>query len=90
MSFISPVGLLFAALAGLLFSMAFLRSQHSQHDFADMNKEESSWQPAIVTVGTEGTQIFGRPFVTAGWVVVGVSLAVATIEIALLELVLRL
>ena len=86
---ITIVGLLFAVLACLLFILAFIRSRHSRHDFADRNKEDAPWPPAIVTVGTEGTRVFGRPFVTAGWIVIGVSAVVATVEIALFYLVLQ-
>ena len=70
--------------------MAYIRSRHSRHDFADRNKEDPSYKPAISTVGQEGKRIFGRPFVTAGWVVIGVSMIVATVEIGLLFLVLQL
>lgn len=45
--------------------------------------------PKVVqTVGQEGTRIFGRPFITAGWIVVAVSIVVAAVEIGLLVLVL--
>jgi hypothetical protein len=64
-----------------------VRSRHSRHDFADRDKEDSS---CLSTVGQEGQRVFGRPFVTAGWVVIGVSAAVAVVEVALLVLVLRL
>lgn len=68
------VGLLFAILGGLLFVLAFLRSRHSRHDFADRGKEgeESLFHRDVIqTVGQEGKRIFGRPFITAGWIVVG-------------------
>jgi len=84
------IGLLFAILAGMLYIFAFVRSRHSRHDFADCDKEDPSYQTALSTVGQEGKRIFGRPFITAGWVVVGVSAAVAAVEIALLVLVLNL
>ena len=82
------VGLLYAVLAGLLFVISFLRSRHSRHDFADGYRDTS--YPAIKTVGQTGKRIFGRPFVTAGWIVVAVSCIVATVEIGLLVLVLKL
>ncbi|KAL0952607.1 hypothetical protein HGRIS_006862 [Hohenbuehelia grisea] len=86
------IGLLFAILGGLMFVLAFLRSRHSRHDFADRDKEESSYGAPHVrkTVGQEGKRIFGRPFVTAGWIVIGVSGVVAAVEIGLLVLVLRI
>lgn len=101
--------------------MAFIRSTHSRHDFADrsnpkftspdhddlqketdnihdhhrpplqprdsVNFESSS---VIVTKGQEGQRVYGRPFVTAGWVVVGVTAVVATVEVGLLILVLKI
>jgi len=82
------IGLLYAVLAGLLFALSFLRSRHSQHDFSDAHKGEN--QPAIRTRGQTGSRIFGRPFVTAGWIVVAVSIVVATVELGLLILVMKL
>jgi len=82
------IGLLYAVLAGLLFAVSFVRQSHSQQDFADGHRDAST--PAIKTHGQTGKRIFGRPFVTAGWIVVMVSLIVATVEIALLVLILKL
>jgi hypothetical protein len=73
-----------------MFILAFLRARHSIHDFADRLKEESRYQHAIKTVGQEGKRIFGRPFVTAGWIVVAVTCVVAAVEIGLLVLIFRL
>ncbi|TDL14686.1 hypothetical protein BD410DRAFT_796287 [Rickenella mellea] len=90
------IGLLYAVLAGLLFILSFLRSQHSKHDFADPSslshpKIQRDQPPRIIkTVGQTGKRIFGRPFVTAGWIVLAVSCVVATVEVGLLVLVLRL
>lgn len=83
------VGLLFAVLGGILFVISFFRSRHSIHDFADRHKESHLLDNAIQTKGQEGTRIFGRPFVTAGWIVVQVTVVVAAVEIALLVLILR-
>ncbi|KAF9481642.1 hypothetical protein BDN70DRAFT_876126 [Pholiota conissans] len=83
------IGLLFAILSGLLFIIAFFRSRHSAHDFADRHKESRLLDVAIQTKGQEGTRIFGRPFVTAGWMVVQVAVVVAAVEIALLVLIIR-
>lgn len=96
------VGLLYAVLAALLFVCSFLRSRHSQHDFADKYKtssddccddaktqERSRALRVIKTKGQEHERNFGRPFVTAGWIVVAVSGVVAAVEIALVVLILR-
>ncbi|KAJ7698467.1 hypothetical protein B0H16DRAFT_1645086 [Mycena metata] len=91
------IGLLFAILGSALYVLAFLRSRHSWHDFADDDKPESSGAPpqrpprgVIRTKGQENTRIFGRPFVTAGWIVIAVATVVAGVEIGLLVLVLKI
>ncbi|KAJ7452058.1 hypothetical protein B0H11DRAFT_2074062 [Mycena galericulata] len=91
------IGLLFAVLGVALYVLAFLRSRHSRHDFADYDKPESSDSTAqrtgrtvIRTKGQENTRIFGRPFITAGWIVIGVAAVVAGVEIGLLVLVLKI
>ncbi|KIM89972.1 hypothetical protein PILCRDRAFT_60679, partial [Piloderma croceum F 1598] len=85
------IGILYAVLAGLLFIAAFFRARHSRHDFADRDKENIfDRPPALRTQGQEGKRIFGRPFVTAGWIVVAVSALVATVEICLLALIMVL
>ncbi|KAJ7573985.1 hypothetical protein C8J56DRAFT_476105 [Mycena floridula] len=81
------IGLLFAVLGAVLFVLAALRARHSKHDFADSHTNGSI--EAIHTVGQEGTRIFGRPFMTAGWIVVAVSLVVAAVELALFVLILK-
>ena len=83
------VGILFAVLGGLLYLIAYLRAQHSQHDFADQEKENVVYPHAMKTVGQSG-RVFGRPFITAGWIVVAVSCVVAGMEIALLVLILQI
>lgn len=90
---LSPtVGILYAVLAGLLFVASFFRARHCRHDFADHDKEEdTSGRPrALKTKGQEGQRIFGRPFVTAGWIVVAVTVMVAAVEICLMVLVLTM
>ncbi|KAK0457124.1 uncharacterized protein EV420DRAFT_1621180 [Desarmillaria tabescens] len=96
------VGLLFAILGCLLFIIAFLRSRHSQHDFADPQEPEPEPQTEspeteadgdsvpIQTVGQENTRVFGRPFITAGWIVLAVSGVVTAVEIGLLVLILQI
>lgn len=90
--FLDPplVGILFAVLGGSLFILAYLRARHSRHDFADRRKEEQEHQLAIKTVGQEGTRIFGRPFRTAGWIVLAMTSVIATVEIGLLVLIMQL
>jgi hypothetical protein len=73
-----------------MFIFAFLRSRHSRHDFADRWKEQPKYQYSVMTVGQESKHIFGRPFVTAGWIVLGVTGVVAVVEVGLLVLILRL
>ncbi|KAF7373614.1 hypothetical protein MSAN_00571800 [Mycena sanguinolenta] len=91
------VGLLFAVLGAALYVLAFLRARHSRHDFADYEKPEDCTTPSarrpqhvICTKGQENTRIFGRPFVTAGSIVIGVAAVVAGVEIGLLVLVLKI
>ncbi len=154
---------MFAILSGLLFLLAFIRSRHSHHDFADQLETTSSppttdgvpvpeaqqnvssneedggvedsdegtrhgdceehegvegqtnisgevgdephpecvksrrdvfkqpgrYNDIISTAGQENTRIFGRPFITAGWIVVGVTGVVAAVEIGLLVLIFK-
>lgn len=87
--FFYAVGLLFTILGALLFILAFIRSQHSTHDFADRHKEAHGVENCIKTKGQDGGRIFGRPFVTAGWIVIQVTVIVAAAEIAILVLILR-
>jgi len=85
------IGILYASLAGFLFILSFIRARHSRHDFADYDKEDRSDRlRAIKTKGQTGKRNFGRPFITAGWIVVAVSALVAAVEICLLVLILLL
>ncbi|KAJ7054702.1 hypothetical protein C8F01DRAFT_482648 [Mycena amicta] len=99
------IGLLFAILGVALYILAFLRARHSRHDFADFDKPESrvageheqEWgslrirsREIVKTRGQEHARLFGRPFITAGWIVVAVAAVVAVVEIALLVLVLKI
>ncbi|KZT23001.1 hypothetical protein NEOLEDRAFT_1070352, partial [Neolentinus lepideus HHB14362 ss-1] len=45
---------------------------------------------AIFTRGQENKRIYGRPFVTAGWIVLAVAAVVAAVEIGLFILVLQI
>ena len=85
-----PVGILYTVLAGLIFIIAFFRQRHSRHDFADKYRNRAAYENAIQTVGQTGKRIFGRPFVTAGWIVALLSLVVFSVEISLLVLIFKL
>ncbi|KAI0056812.1 hypothetical protein BV25DRAFT_1813375, partial [Artomyces pyxidatus] len=87
------IGMLYAALATLLFLASFLRARHSRHDFSDSHEHEDSvelMKEAVPTRGNEGKQVLGRPFVTAGWIVIMVAAIVAATELALLALIIRM
>lgn len=73
-------------LSAVLYVLSYVRQRHSQHDFAD----HATIHPALLTKGQETQRIFGRPFVTAGWIVVLLSTVVAVIELTLFVLVLDL
>ena len=88
LSLLHLVGILYTVLAGALFILSIIRHRHSQHDFADEYRDIQ--QDAIKTAGQEGTRIFGRPYVTAGWVVIGVTVIVLAVEIALIVLIVNL
>ncbi|PCH43187.1 hypothetical protein WOLCODRAFT_138232 [Wolfiporia cocos MD-104 SS10] len=85
----AKIGIVYAILAGLLYVLAYFRHQHARHDFADRYKERA-YEHAIPTIGQHGKHIFGRPFVTAGWIVAAVAVVVAVVEIALLVLILTI
>ena len=81
------VGIVYAVLAGLLFVLAYFRQRHSRHDFADKHRNPAAYANAMKTVGQTGKRVFGRPFVTAGWIVALLSLIVFLVEIGLLVLI---
>lgn len=66
--------------------LAFVRQRHAMHGFADRYREENS-ERIVRTVGQTGKQVYGRPFVTAGWIVIAVTIVVASVEISFLVLV---
>ncbi|CDO68769.1 hypothetical protein BN946_scf184989.g35 [Trametes cinnabarina] len=84
------IGILYTALAGMLFILAYFRQRHSRHDFADRHRDPAAYQNAIKTIGQTGKRIFGRPFVTAGWIVALLSIVVFAVEICLLVLIFNL
>jgi hypothetical protein len=79
---------LFAVLGAFLYLLSFTRARHSVHDFADRNKEQAALDHGLQTMGQENGRNFGRPFVTAGWIVIELVVVVAALEIAMLVLIL--
>ena len=61
-------------------SHVFLRIDIKKHKYLILESKRK---------GQEGTHIFGRPFVTAEWTVVQVTIAVAVVELGLLGLIIR-
>lgn len=84
------VGIVYTVLAAMFMVLAFLRQRHSQHDFADSALAHPSFLNPIRTVGQMNKRVFGRPFVTAGWIVMLVTFVVAAIEISLLVLIFKI
>ncbi len=83
------VGVLYVILSVMLTMFSYLRQRNSKHDFADCRTTESPASSQVLsTKGQEGTRVFGRQFITAGWIVVGVTAVVAAVEISLLVLIL--
>ena len=77
----------------MLLLCSFLRARHSQHDFADVYKDSngpSKHQRPLPTKGQENKQNFGRPFITAGWVVLAVAGVVGATEVGMLVLILTI
>ena len=72
-----------------------MRSRHSMHDFADEHRPptlpDTDAGPVSPVARSESrSRILGRPFVTAGWVVITLGAVVFAVEVALLVLVLRI
>jgi hypothetical protein len=61
--------------------MAAARQKHSNRDFSDQRK---------VLPRVHHVRIFGAPFITAGWIVLIVSVVVIAAEIVLIVLILRI
>ncbi|KAL1737366.1 hypothetical protein EV714DRAFT_241389 [Schizophyllum commune] len=80
------LGILFAVFGVLMFFLSFYRSKHSKHDFADHDYTRYEGRMKE-TKGQHGKRVFGRPFVTAGRVVVLVTALVLALEITLMVLV---
>ncbi|CAE6500962.1 unnamed protein product [Rhizoctonia solani] len=90
------IGLLYVILAVLLFIVSIVRRKHSRHDFSDLHASHGRFDGHHAPESEGGPnpsprkRIFGRPFVTAGWVVVFLTSVVAIIEIALLIFLLQI
>jgi len=90
------IGLLYVILAVLLFILSIVRRRHSRHDFSDIYADSGRFDGEhAVNQGddrkpSQHKRIFGRPFVTAGWVVVILTGVVALVEITLLVFVVQL
>ncbi|KAI0920636.1 hypothetical protein AcW1_002322 [Taiwanofungus camphoratus] len=80
------IGIVYTVLAASLFMISFVRQRQSLHDFADCYKGRN-YENVIRTVGQTGKRVFGRPFVTAGWIVIALTVVVAVVEIGLLVLI---
>lgn len=62
----------------------------SVHTRVNAENSNAPSKVPIQTVGQENTRVFGRPFITAGWIVLAVSGVVAAVEIGLLVLILQI
>lgn len=92
--------MLFLILACMLYLCDLVRRRKSHQDFADAMKGSaggpSRWdEPDLHPPEGSPTKdprgrVYGAPFVTAGWVVIAVTVVVAVVEISLLGLILRL
>ncbi|OSX57891.1 hypothetical protein POSPLADRAFT_1060964 [Postia placenta MAD-698-R-SB12] len=85
----AQIGIVYAILSALLYVISYWRHRQSRHDFADHHKGRT-WERSIPTVGQSGKRVFGRPFITAGWVVVSVTTVVGLAEIALLVMIFKM
>ncbi|CCA71288.1 hypothetical protein PIIN_05227 [Serendipita indica DSM 11827] len=81
------IGLLFSALGAVLYMCALARRRHSNLDFADQEVPQEARSPVS---SLHGSRIFGRPFRTAGNVVLLVSLLVTSTHITLFVLLFHL
>lgn len=98
------VGCLYITLAVTLAVISYARGFYSNEDFADHavppSARESTYgtfdldqgreQSAASATTSSSRRIFGRPFVTAGWIVVMVTIVVLSIEFSILYLILHM
>ncbi|CAG7851374.1 SubName: Full=Uncharacterized protein {ECO:0000313/EMBL:CCA71284.1} [Serendipita indica DSM 11827] len=78
------IGVLYIIIAGFLITAAYLRRRHSNRDFSDQLR------PLPAPTNSTTKRIFGAPFVTAGWIVIFVSLILVGADIVLFVFILRL
>ncbi|KIM23588.1 hypothetical protein M408DRAFT_27804 [Serendipita vermifera MAFF 305830] len=76
------IGIMFGVLAVLISVLAWFRRRHLNRDFSDQKR------PATDSP-THG-RLWGAPFSTAGWIVIGVSLLVTASEIVLVVLLFQI
>ena len=81
------VGLVYCVLTAVLAVSAILRRRHSRHDFSDKyGMRAGRWDGPR----DDSRRIFGRPFVTAGWIVIIVSFLVVGLQIGLIVLLINI
>ena len=88
-------GLLFGILALFLFAVSIVRSMHSKQAIssreplatAHTSHANDRAKIILMTPGQSTARNFGKPFVTAGWIVVAVTIGVAAIEISMIIVV---
>jgi hypothetical protein len=76
------VGILFIILGGLLSAISYFRRRQSNWDFSDQLRPLPSH--------VEKKRVFGGPFITAGWIVLAVTVTVVSAQVLLVVLILRL
>ncbi|GAA5827565.1 hypothetical protein JCM5353_001618 [Sporobolomyces roseus] len=84
----AKIGLLYVILSILLLLIAQYRRRRSDHDFADINKPESTLTSEDLPKAAE--RVWGRAFRTSGDMVVLISLTCTALYVAMFVLVLKL
>ncbi|KAF8330152.1 uncharacterized protein EI90DRAFT_3060882 [Cantharellus anzutake] len=87
------IGLLYCILTALLALTTVVRRKHSRHDFSDKYRSiggRGDGAGGGDPVPVDGRRIFGRPFVTAGRIVIIISLLVVSIQVTLLAFIFEL
>ncbi|KAF9512846.1 hypothetical protein BS47DRAFT_1330055 [Hydnum rufescens UP504] len=81
------IGLVYCILTAVLVVTAVVRRRHSRHDFSDRyGRQVGRWDGFY----GDSHRIFGRPFVTAGWIVIIVSIVVGGLQLGLIVLLSRI
>ena len=81
------------ALGVTLAVISYARTYYSDEDFADHvvpPSARSSRELSAAAASTGSRRVFGRPFVTAGWIVVVVTTVVIILEFTILFLILHM